>query len=399
MKKSLFFLVALMFSINASAQFLVENSGKAGVGVTYNSSNHLKSQLSIGDYGRTDSYVTMTAPNNNHGLYIVRSGGTPYTTHSVITAVNGDLWGLTENHGIYTTAINSSPIYDCRSFGVYSLAGNCMNGNYGVCGVLGGSTSCPGVGVYGSITSGVHWFNQGELYAGYFSGDVKATGTIYASSFNTGSDYRLKTNINSLSGKKTLDNVSQMNVVSYNLKQREVLLTDSTTALLYPEDSPLLANEHFGLIAQELKELYPNLVTEGTDGYLSINYIEIIPLLIQSIQELKSDLDEMKQAKSPLRDNFTGNEQYPIDVNALYQNNPNPFTERTSIKCFVSSDVISAVLYIYDMNGRQIDSYTIPSRGATEVIIQGGSLDAGIYIYSLITDGQVIDTKRMILTK
>ena len=132
MKKSLFFLVALMFSINASAQFFVENSGKAGVGVTYNSSNNLNSQFSIGDYGRTDSYVTMTAPNNNHGLYIVRSGGTPYTTHSVITAVNGDLWGLTENHGIYTTAINSSPIYDCRSFGVYSLAGNCMNGNKGV---------------------------------------------------------------------------------------------------------------------------------------------------------------------------------------------------------------------------------------------------------------------------
>jgi hypothetical protein len=51
------------------------------------------------------------------------------------------------------------------------------------------------------------------------------------------------------------------------------------------------------------------------------------------------------------------------------------------------------------MNGRQIDSYTIPSRGATEIIIEGESLDAGIYIYSLIADGQVIDTKRMILTK
>ncbi len=47
MKKSLFFLVALMFSINASAQFFVENSGKAGVGVTYNSSNNLNSQFSI----------------------------------------------------------------------------------------------------------------------------------------------------------------------------------------------------------------------------------------------------------------------------------------------------------------------------------------------------------------
>jgi hypothetical protein len=51
------------------------------------------------------------------------------------------------------------------------------------------------------------------------------------------------------------------------------------------------------------------------------------------------------------------------------------------------------------MNGRQIDSRTVAERGEISLTIEGGSLDAGIYLYSLITDGSIIDTKRMILTK
>jgi hypothetical protein len=51
------------------------------------------------------------------------------------------------------------------------------------------------------------------------------------------------------------------------------------------------------------------------------------------------------------------------------------------------------------MNGRQIDSMIINERGEISLTIEGGSLDAGIYLYSLITDGVVVDTKRMILTK
>jgi len=56
-------------------------------------------------------------------------------------------------------------------------------------------------------------------------------------------------------------------------------------------------------------------------------------------------------------------------------------------------------LYIYDMNGHQIDKRPIYNRGYVSIIIQGSSLDAGMYLYSLITDGAVVDTKRMILTK
>ena len=86
-------------------------------------------------------------------------------------------------------------------------------------------------------------------------------------------------------------------------------------------------------------------------------------------------------------------------VTALYQNEPNPFTERTVIRVDVAESVVAANLYIYNMNGEQLTEYPITNRGATSITIDGGSLNAGMYLYALIADGQVIDTKRMILTK
>ncbi len=37
-------------------------------------------------------------------------------------------------------------------------------------------------------------------------------------------------------------------------------------------------------------------------------------------------------------------------------------------------------------------------RGEGSIIISGGEFDPGIYLYALITDGKVIDTKQMVLT-
>ncbi len=54
--------------------------------------------------------------------------------------------------------------------------------------------------------------------------------------------------------------------------------------------------------------------------------------------------------------------------------------------------------YIYDMNGLQIENYPITERGNTSLTIDGGTLKTGMYLYSLILDRCVTDTKRMILT-
>jgi hypothetical protein len=402
MKNLFLSFVLLVFAISANAQLIVDDYGRIAIGVDYTDDLSLQSQLSISGEGRSDSHVTIDALNKNHGLYIVRKGGLPYTQHSAITAINDQIDGLTENVGIYTTAYSATPISSTsKSFGLYAKAGNCNNGNYGVCGILGGTKN--GAGIYGTIGNILEASTIGDRYAGFFYGNVRVYGgTLTATDISIDSDYRYKENIKTLDN--SLDQLMKMNVVSYNIKQRSIEMGDSTktTTNLYEKDSPILKNTHYGLIAQELQKIYPDLVIEDGNGYLSVNYIEIIPLLIQSVQELKaqldartvSDLSESKRA--PLVSDI---ESVVVASNTLEQNIPNPFNESTTIGCCISDDVINAVLYIYDMNGKQIYKYQISERGNTSVEITAGSLSAGIYMYSLITDGKVIDTKRMILTE
>lgn len=86
---------------------------------------------------------------------------------------------------------------------------------------------------------------------------------------------------------------------------------------------------------------------------------------------------------------------YPI----LEQNNPNPFNTSTIIGYYLPNSITSASIFIYDMNGVQLKSYLINVRGKGNITIQGSEFNAGMYLYALIADGKVIDTKRMILTK
>ena len=54
----------------------------------------------------------------------------------------------------------------------------------------------------------------------------------------------------------------------------------------------------FGLIAQELQKIYPNLVREMDGKVLGINYEGLIPVLVAAIQELSAELKALKNATS-----------------------------------------------------------------------------------------------------
>lgn len=173
---------------------------------------------------------------------------------------------------------------------------------------------------------------------------------------------------------------------------------------VYDEKSQLFTKKHYGLIAQDLQKIYPDLVYEDANGYLSIEYTGLIPLLIQSIKELKNEVETLKtksdNSSAPAKvkgDNNTETDilTYPV----LEQNIPNPFNSDTQIGFSLPKSIISATLYVYDMNGTQLKSYPLAQRGKSNITINGSELTAGMYLYALIADGKVIDTKRMILTK
>ena len=155
---------------------------------------------------------------------------------------------------------------------------------------------------------------------------------------------------------------------------------------------------HYGLLAQEVQKIYPELVYSDDAGMLSINYIELIPLLIQSIQDLASQVEELQGvSKRMMPSTITSSSEDMQTI--LYQNNPNPFSLNTTIAYEIPTTASRATLYIYDMNGTQIKSIPIQDFGHNSVTLQGNSMKAGMYLYSLVVDGVVIDTKRMILTE
>ncbi|MBP8945789.1 MAG: tail fiber domain-containing protein [Paludibacteraceae bacterium] len=86
--------------------------------------------------------------------------------------------------------------------------------------------------------------------------------------------------------------------IEYNLKQRYYKTPNDsakTETAYYDEKSQLFKKKHYGVIAQELQQIYPELVYEDADGYLSVDYIGLVPLLIQSVKELKSEIETLKQ--------------------------------------------------------------------------------------------------------
>ena len=67
-------------------------------------------------------------------------------------------------------------------------------------------------------------------------------------------------------------------------------------------DLHLPAGDQFGLIAQELQKIYPELVQANLDTgdgsgekYLTINYSALIPILIQTMQEQQAQIDALNQ--------------------------------------------------------------------------------------------------------
>ena len=225
----------------------------------------------------------------------------------------------------------------------------------------------------------------------------KAFNKVYAYSYPSVSDGRQKENIREI--KKPLDKILSIRGVKYDIK-KEFAYTDEMAA------DPIAAahleeerKDYFGFIAQELYEEIPELTNydDSTDVY-TVNYIEVIPLLVEAVKEQQQLIEELE---ADIKENKSATETVPDlqeSKTALLQNRPNPFSENTLIEYSLAEGVTSATLYIYDMNGTQLRSIPLHQRGEGSVEINGGELKAGMYRYSMIADGQVMDTKTMVLT-
>lgn len=101
---------------------------------------------------------------------------------------------------------------------------------------------------------------------------IDVNGDMRANTYLHSSDERLKTNITDL-GTGTLDKVMDLRTVTYNLKES-------------PHDPKKL-----GVIAQNLQESFPELVTKADDGFLAVDYPGLTVPALKAIQELKAQKD------------------------------------------------------------------------------------------------------------
>ena len=94
--------------------------------------------------------------------------------------------------------------------------------------------------------------------------------------FYTTSDLKFKSNVKNLSDNKRehLDKLKRLIPKSYNFKNKK--------------------DTSFGLIAQEVEKIYPSLVTTLEDGTKSVNYTELIPLLLLHSNEMERKIEELK---------------------------------------------------------------------------------------------------------
>ena len=121
-------------------------------------------------------------------------------------------------------------------------------------------------------------FDIDDTFDLFVDGAIGATGNIVG--FYS-SDKRLKENIVEI--KDGLSLINQLRPVKFDWKQ------DSPFGHLKPTE--------YGLIAQEVQEVIPEIVGHMKDDYKGINYEKIVPLLISSIQQLTKRVEELEQDK------------------------------------------------------------------------------------------------------
>jgi Chaperone of endosialidase/Secretion system C-terminal sorting domain len=327
---------------------------------------------------------------NSRPFYLSLFDGFASNTTSIAT-------NFVERAGIFATSDsrdeNGLTINNYASI-MGDLSGTFPNENstrYAILGITSGSS-------FGTFPGG------NGSWAGYFVGDVNVTGALFYPS-----DKKFKKMIN----------------VEENMLSKLMLLQPKN----YYFDTEKNKNMAFGnqlqhgLISQELEEVFPELVRDvygpstntnpkengKPEAYKGINYMGFIPMLLKGIQELKIENDALKIKVENLEvknnnNTFVINDKtnLPAEIEnkafTLSQNTPNPFSEKTTISYTIPSNVKKATLAVFDLTGKMLLQFNL-AQGKNNLTISGNTLPAGMYLYSLLADGQEVLSKRMVLTK
>lgn len=242
--------------------------------------------------------------------------------------------------------------------------------------------------------------NYGFGYNGTNKGFINDTNGNYTAT----SDRRLKTDIEPL--QDILEKVLQLRPSKY----------------YYKESKDRAKAKSYGFIAQEVEEIFPDIVSEN-EGYKGLAYDNFAILSVAAIQELYKIIEKQKIENQDLKTHQETLEQRVEKLEQLLnssetkkakqselnqakkerpflkQNTPNPFHQQSQIAFYLPRNIHSAQLQITTIDGKVLQNKTIKARGDCTETINGNNWGAGTYVYSLIIDGKVFESHQMVLTK
>ncbi len=256
------------------------------------------------------------------------------------------------------------------------------------------------------------------------------------------SDKRFKKNIqNDVPG---IDFITKLRPVTYNT---DVL---KLTQFLSGKNAPVLkeatylegaknkaAITYTGFIAQEVeaaaKEVNYNfsgvIAPKSKKDHYRVSYAEFVVPLVKATQEQQEIIEAQRAKISTLQEDNEFIRQELADLKklveqalenkgtaandlsktttkatlnataTLQQNRPNPFNGSTTIDYYLPENVKNAQLRITNIEGKVIKNIPLEGKRTGQIALNRGTLAAGTYYYSLIADGQVVETLKMVLTK
>ena len=372
--------------INRLQRMVIKNDGNVGIGTTApqrklhvfagsagNVTSYFGSQLVVENSSHT--YINLLAPDANETAIMFgkpaanNSGGVFYNNPNAVNGLqfrtNGNVTRMTlsstGNLDIAGGRLSFGTLEYLQDGGAYDIATN--------------SDLIPLVDNQRSLGEGGNRWSQ--VWA--------VDGTI-----NT-SDARDKANIRDL--EYGMKEIMQLRATKFNWK------------------SDAEKTDKIGLIAQELQKVLPEVVRdweyeqiteEGprekvATPRLGVMYADIIPVVIkgmqeqqQTIEKQQAQIEELKTLVSKLTrgTNITS----ITGAGSLGQSTPNPAKGTARISYQVPSNS-RAQLLLTDNGGKTIKSISLTQAGYVDV--NTASLSSGLYNYTLVVDGKVVETKKL----
>jgi hypothetical protein len=294
LKFSYLLLFLIAYSLNSNCQIKVSTNNY--VGINYTATPLSRFVINSAGNSAFQAYIYNPDISTTGGALVTFSEkGTGGSNHIIAHLSQTILGSGNYLYGIKSAAYSSTVYTTGRAYGIYAQAGNAASGyNYAVYGYLSGTNY--GAAVFGAV-NGYGDVGLTDQYAGYFRGKVKCENIMWATQFIPTSDEKFKTNVISLEETESITKLLEINPVKYNLKQLEITQKSADTTIVrkyFTESDELFSKTKYGLIAQELQKIYPDLVCKDGDGNLGVDYMGLVPILIKVVQSQQKKIDDLE---------------------------------------------------------------------------------------------------------